>query len=143
MRTIITLGLAALAFFVTAAFGAEPNIVKTNPDGSIEVPIPKGAVHIVVTSGDKQLKEIFTYFPYPPVPQASRVLPLSRTGRYRVEVNPDGSVAAVTILKTMGKRVDYSILRTFVRWKARPGPLRAVDVSWDYSYTPAGMRGYH
>lgn len=50
-------------------------------------------------------------------------------GIYRLEVNPQGAVAAVTILKSMDERVDVSVMRSCVKWRARPGPLRIVDMS--------------
>jgi TonB family protein len=109
----------------------------------VNVPIPKGAQHIVIKKGDKEVREIFTYFPYPPPPTMSRVLPLTRVGLYRVEVDPGGRIAAVTILRSMGKSMDYNVLKTFTRWKAKPGPLRVVDVPWTFHYKPAGIRAYH
>jgi hypothetical protein len=84
--------------------------------------LPKGAVHLVANT-DSETRKIFTYFRFPPV-QA----PVGTTGLYRVEVNPDGSVAAVTILKNMGSDMDASMMKALVRWRAVPGPLRVVDI---------------
>ena len=125
-----TLVSMAIALIVTSthAQAAKP-IKEATP---IEAPIPKGAVHIVATAGDKDFKKVFTYFPYPPLPMdvRNRIRPLKRAGVYRIEVDPQGKVAAVTILKSSGRSMDYSALKTFNRWKAKPGPLRVVDVTF-------------
>jgi outer membrane biosynthesis protein TonB len=83
---------------------------------------PKGAVHLVIHT-DSDTRKIFTYFQYPQVSA-----PAGTTGLYRLEVNPDGSVGAVTILKSMGSTMDVDLMRAFVRWRAVPGPVRIVDV---------------
>jgi hypothetical protein len=65
-------------------------------------------------------------------------------GTYRVEVSPEGKVTAVTILKTLGKRLDSLVMKTFITWRGKPGPLRVVDVSWYYMPAPFGQGGgYH
>jgi outer membrane biosynthesis protein TonB len=83
---------------------------------------PKGAVHLVIHT-DSDTRKIFTYFQYPQVSA-----PAGTTGLYRIEVNPDGSVAAVTILKSMGATMDVDMMKALVRWRAVPGPARIVDV---------------
>jgi hypothetical protein len=109
----------------------------------VNVPIPKGAEHIVVSNGDADLRKVFTYFPYPPPPQVNRVLPLSREGLFRIEVSPEGNVTAITILRTMGKYLDIPVMKTLVKWKAVPGRFRVVDVTWFYNYQPGGVRSYY
>ena len=52
-----------------------------------------------------------------------------RVGTYRVEVSSEGTVAAVTILKSMDPVSDTRIIKIFVTWRAKPGPLRVVDIS--------------
>jgi outer membrane biosynthesis protein TonB len=84
--------------------------------------LPKGAVHLVINS-DSDARKIFTYFRFPRA-QA----PPGTTGAYRLEVNPDGTVAAVTILKSMGSAMDAGSMKAFTKWRAEPGPLRIVDV---------------
>jgi outer membrane biosynthesis protein TonB len=89
-------------------------------DGNI---IPKGAVHLVIHN-QSDARKIFTYFRLPGVEA-----PTGTIGLYRIEVNPDGAVAAVTILKSMGSDQDIAYMKAFVRWRAVPGPLRVVDIS--------------
>jgi len=127
---------------------------ETRPSG--DASLPKGAVHLVINS-DSDARKIFTYFRLPPVeaPQEelkdevvggvplaaegiggtpesvtaiSKALRRGRpTGVYRLEVSPDGTVAAVTILKSMGSTRDAASVKAFVKWRAKPGPLRIVD----------------
>jgi hypothetical protein len=93
---------------------------ETQPSGVSS--LPNGAVHLVINS-DSDARKIFTYFRFPPA-----LAPPGTTGAYRLEVNPDGTVAAVSILKSMGKDMDTASMKAFVRWRAAPGPLRIVDV---------------
>jgi hypothetical protein len=86
--------------------------------------LPKGAIHLMVRS-DADARQIFTYFQCPWV--AARP---GAFGVYRLEVNSQGAVAAVTILKSMGRRRDARVMQTCVGWRAKPGPLRLVDISW-------------
>jgi len=93
--------------------------------------IPKGAVHLLVHN-DAEAKKVFTYFPYPSYPDWyqpdwSRPQP-SDLGIYRLEVTPEGTVSAVTILKSANRMMDVISMKTFVRWRAKPGPLRVADV---------------
>ena len=59
------------------------------------------------------------------VPDENRVADL---GIYRLEVTPEGTVSAVTLLKSANRMMDVISMKTFTRWRAKPGPLRAVDV---------------
>ena len=136
-----------LAVFAVSANGAPLTAPKSHPEPTpIDVPVPAGATHIVIKGDhfDQKIRDVFTYFPYPQAAKIGAIVPLNFSGVYRVEVSPEGKVSAVTILKTMGKRVDYVILKTFLTWKAKPGPLRAVDITWFYNPGHAGgARSYH
>jgi len=131
------------ALFFCAVIAAQAEQPKAASPVAVDVPIPKGAEHIVITNGDADLRKVFTYFPYPPLPQVNRVLPLSREGLYRVEVSPEGTVTAITMLRTMGKWLDIPVMKTLVRWKAVPGRFRVVDVRWFFNYQPSGVHVYH
>jgi hypothetical protein len=98
-----------------------PNFPKVP---SATASLPKGAGHLMVRS-DADARQIFTYAPYPWVEVGPRAV-----GVYRLEVNSQGTVAAVTILKSMGSATDVSVMKTFVRWRAEPGSRRIVDISW-------------
>ncbi|HST31380.1 MAG TPA: hypothetical protein VLK27_11145 [Chthoniobacterales bacterium] len=84
--------------------------------------IPKGAVHMVLHS-DSDYRKVFTYFRFPAI-----LADPGTTGLYRVEVSPEGTVTAVTVLKSMGPSQDTAYMKAFVQWRAVPGPLRLVDV---------------
>jgi hypothetical protein len=47
-------------------------------------------------------------------------------------VDPQGNVTDIKILKRMGVfgywRADVTALKTLIRWRASPGPVRIVDV---------------
>jgi hypothetical protein len=95
----------------------------------VDPAIPKGAVHLLVHN-DAEAKQVFTYFPYPEFPDTyqpdeSRPADL---GIYRLEVTPEGTVSGVTMLKSANRMMDVISMKTFVRWRAKPGPLRVIDV---------------
>jgi hypothetical protein len=97
----------------------------------VDAAIPKGAVHLAVHN-DSEAKKVFTYFPYPPYPDwyqpdLSRPQP-DDIGIYRIEVTPEGTVSAVTMLKSANRMMDTISMKTFTRWRAKPGPLRVVDL---------------
>jgi outer membrane biosynthesis protein TonB len=97
------------------------------PPSAAAASLPKGASHLIVRS-DADARQIFTYFPYPLV--AAR---RGAVGVYRLEVDSQGTVTAVTILKSMGPRRDVRVMKTFTGWRAKPGPVRIVDIGWQMS----------
>ena len=135
--------LPCFLLFVCGSTSVIAEQLKAANPVAVDVPVPKGAEHIVITNGDRDLRKVFAYFPYPPPPNLNRVLPLQRAGVYRIEVSPEGKVAAITILRTMGKWLDYPVMRTLVTWKAVPGKFRVVDVTWNFNYMPSGIHVYY
>ena len=131
MKTPSFLSLSIAIAFIAALAHAQ-TAKPTKEATPVAAPIPKGAVHIVAAAGDKDLKKHFTYFPYPPTPidAPKRFVPITLSGVYRIEVDPQGKVTAVTILKSSGRSMDHAAMKTFVRWKGKPGPLRVVDVTF-------------
>ena len=114
-----------------AAFLITASVVSRAGAQIVTPPIPKGAVHLLVHN-DAEAKKVFTYFPYPRYPDwyhpdESYPNPPD-IGIYRIEVTPEGSVSAVMILKNANRMMDVISMKTFVRWRAKPGPLRVVDV---------------
>jgi TonB family protein len=97
------------------------------------------AVHIVIRSGS-DLKEIFTYFPRPILPNEHNILKISGSGAYRLTVDRQGNVTEIKILKRMGaagdSRADVAALKTFFAWRGKPGPIRIVDVTWGSRVAP-------
>src|SRR5947207_4268774 len=108
-------------------------------------------VHLVVRSS-AEIKQTFTYSPYPAVPSELEGYAGSQvggTGTYRLAVDPQGAVTQVTILKgftvtaiyderfsnVKGNAVpalDKVMVQALMRWRAKRGPLRVVDVHWSF-----------
>lgn len=131
---------SAHAIMLTVAFAvsgflcvsANPGTTSTGTKSS-----NKDVVHLVI-GRSSNLKEIFNYCPFPTLPAeyASEYKPLRITGAgfYRLFVDQQGKVTQIKILKKMGalgdSRADVAALKTLIRWQAKPGPDRIVDVSW-------------
>ena len=112
-------------------------------------------VHLVVKSR-AEIKQIFTYFPYPAVPtelQGYAGSKVGGAGLYRLVVDAQGAVTQVTILKGFTVAAVYDerfsnlrgnpvpaldkvMLQTLTRWRAKPGPMRVVDVHWSFGTRP-------
>jgi hypothetical protein len=112
-------------------------------------------VHLVVRSS-AEIKQTFTYSPYPAVPDELEGYAGSQvggTGTYRLIVDPKGAVTQVTILKgftvdaiyderfsnVKGSTVpalDKVMVQALMRWRAKPGPTRVVDIYWSFGTRP-------
>lgn len=76
-----------------------------------------------------ELREIFFLMPKPDYPIELRRLHLSGRGVYRLRINERGDVTGIRILEKTGiPPLDIEVLKAFIRWRARPGPKREVDV---------------
>ena len=104
-------------------------------------------VHLVVRSR-AEIKQTFTYFPYPAVPSELEGYAGSQvggTGTYRLTVDVQGAVTQVTTLKgftineiyderfsnVKGNTVpalDKVMIQALMRWRAKPGPRHVVDI---------------
>ena len=99
--------------------------------------------HLVIKS-DADARKTFTYFPYPHPPTGLQTPDVS--GMFELTVDPQGSVTQVKIIRTIGTIMDPIALKTFSRWKARPGPPRIVDVGfslWTRFPRPPRETGSH
>jgi hypothetical protein len=112
-------------------------------------------VHLVVRSA-AEIKQTFTYSPYPAVPSELEGYAGSQvggTGTYRLTVDAQGAVTQVTILKgftvnaiyderfsnVKGSTVpalDKVMVQALMRWRAKPGPMRVVDIYWSFGTRP-------
>jgi hypothetical protein len=138
---------------VTTSYGAEPKQRKVSSAGTDRE--EKQPVHLVIRSR-AEIKQIFTYFPYPAVPielQGYAGSKVGGVGHYRLKVDAQGAVTQVTILKgftvtavydegfsnLQGNSVpalDKLMLQTLPHWRAKPGPARVVDVYWSFGTRP-------
>jgi TonB family protein len=129
-RCIRAAVLAIVLPFVllAATFGADSakeTSAKSKAGGSKKEP-----VHLVVNSFE-DAKRIFDYSPRPIPPTEYMFARVSGTGRYRLTIDEQGAVTQVQILKRLGvDALDVTILKTFIRWRAKTGPLRVVDVTF-------------
>ena len=116
---------------------------------------PEKPVHVVVRSR-AEIKQTFTYSPYPAVPSELEGYAGSQvtgTATYRLSVGTQGAVTQVTILKgftvtavyderfsdVKGNAVpalDNVMVQTLMRWRAKPGPTRVVDIYWSFGTRP-------
>jgi TonB family protein len=126
----------ALGTVSVTAFGADPP--KETKESAQKISrSAKKPVHLAVKSGS-DAKQIFTYFPYPALPTEYQFSRTGGTGVYRLSVDEQGAVTQIQILKRFGEPViDAEVLKTFIRWRAQPGPARIVDVP--FTFTPGYM----
>src|SRR6266481_3480942 len=135
------------------SYGAEPPKQKAR---SAKASRAEGKpVHLVVRSS-AEIKQTFTYSPYPAVPDELEGYAGSQvggTGTYRLTVDAQGAVTQVTILKgftvtaiyderfsnVKGNAVpalDKVMVQALMRWRAKPGPQRVVDIYWSFGTQP-------
>ena len=136
------------------SYGADPP--KQTKGGSANASPPeRKPVHLVVRSA-AEIKQTFTYSPYPAVPSELEGYAGSQvggTGTYRLTVDAQGAVTQVTILKgftvtaiyderfsnVKGNAVpalDKVMVQALMRWRAKPGPTRVVDIYWSFGTRP-------
>jgi hypothetical protein len=112
-------------------------------------------VHLVVRSR-AEIKQTFSYSPFPSVPSELEGYAGSHvggTGTYRLIIDAQGAVTQVNILKgftvnavyderfsnVKGNAVpalDQVTVQALMRWRAKPGPMRVVDIYWSFGTHP-------
>lgn len=136
------------------SYGAEAP--KQTKSGSANANRPdKQPVHLTVRS-QADIKQTFTYAPHPSVPDELQGYAGSQVGgrgTYRMVLDAQGKVAQVTILKgftvtavyderfsnVKGNAVpalDQVMVQALQRWRAKPGPMRVVDIYWSFGTQP-------
>jgi hypothetical protein len=159
VRRLLFAGLVLATLLHATFYGAEPP--KQTRKNSVNADSTGGQpVHLVVRSRE-EIKQTFTHFPYPAVPselQGYTGSKVSGTGLYRLKVDPQGAVTQVAILKgftvtaayddrfsdVKGNPVpalDQVMLQALTRWRAKPGPMRVVDIYWSFG-TPRPWVNY-
>jgi hypothetical protein len=136
------------------SYGAEPPKETKNNSANASRP-EKKPVHLVVRSR-AEIKQTFTYSPYPAIPSELEGYGGSQvggTGTYRLTVDAEGAVTQVTILKgftvaaayderfsnVKGNAVpalDNVMVQALKRWRAKPGTMRVVDIYWSFGARP-------
>src|SRR5467141_4886989 len=76
-----------------------------------------------------EIKAMFTYMPWPDYPYHARSIHMTGVGMFRLLVNEQGRVTSVVTLQSTGQpELDAEAIKTYLRWLARPGAKREVDV---------------
>jgi hypothetical protein len=135
-----------------ASDGAEPAKKNQTKSGNRAESKP---VHLVVRS-QADIKQTFTYSPHPSIPsdlEGYAGTQVGGAGSYRMVVDGQGAVSQVSILKgftvtavyderfsdTKGNAVpalDQVMVQALQRWRAKPGPMRIVDIYWSFGTQP-------
>jgi hypothetical protein len=153
--TILLVAFFSLtSVLLRTSYGAEPP--KQTKAGSANASrAEKRPVHITVRS-QPEIKQTFTYSPHPAMPgefQGYAGTQVGGTGTYRMIVDAQGAVTQVTILKgftvttvyderfsdVKGNAVpglDQVMVQALQRWRAKPGPMRVVDIYWSFGTHP-------
>ena len=146
------IGLTSL--LLSTSYGADAPKQEKRSSANASRPETK-PVHIVVRSR-ADIKQTFAYSPYPTVPSELEGYAGSQTGgtgTYRMSVDAQGAVTQVTILKgftvtavyderfsdVKGNAVpalDKVMVQALMRWRAKPGPTRVVDIYWSFGTRP-------
>src|SRR5205809_5059971 len=139
---------------ISTSYAAEPS-KQTKVSSENRARSETRPVHLVVKSRE-ELKQIFTYLPYPAVPsdlQGYEVSQVGGTGTYGLVVDAQRAVTQVTILKgftvteiyderfsnVKGSTVpalDKVMVQALMRWRAKPGPMRIVDIYLSFGTRP-------
>ena len=150
--------LLAVISLTTALYcmcqGAEPSKQKQAASANARG-VENKPVHLVVRS-QADIKQTFTYSPRPAIPdelQGYAGTQVGGTGTYRMVVDPKGTVTQVSILNgftvtavydermsdVKGNAVpdlDKVMIQALQRWRAKPGPMRIVDIYWSFGPQP-------
>ena len=154
IRRFLFAFLSLAIVFLYTLYGAEPPKQTKNSSANASRP-EKKPVHLVVKS-TAEIKQTFTYSPFPAIPSELEGYggsQLRGTGTYRLTVDTQGAVTQVTILKgftvaavyderfsnAKGNAVpalDKVMVQALMRWRAKPGPMRVVDIYWSFGTRP-------
>ena len=144
--TVVGLASVLLCTFNGAAQPAQGKGSSANTGHAEKKP-----VHVTVRSR-AEIKRTFTYSPYPVVPSELEGYAGSQVGgtaTYRLSMDAQGTVTQVAILKGFTVTAVYDerfsnlkgnpvpaldkvMFQALMRWRAKPGPLRVVDIYWSF-----------
>src|SRR5438094_6871631 len=120
-------GIGLTSVLLNSAYSADAPKQKKGSSANASPPERK-PVHLVVRSA-AEIKQTFTYSPYPAVPSELEGYAGSQvggTGTYRLTVDAQGTVTQVTILKGLTVTAIYE--ETFSNVKGNAGPALAEGV---------------
>ena len=152
-RSLFTV-IGMVSILLCTFYGAEPPM-QTKGSSANTGRSERKSVHLTVRSR-ADIKQTFTYSPYPAVPSELEGYAGSQvggTGIYRLSVDVQGAVTQVAILKGFAVTAVYDerfsnlkgnpvpaldkvMLQALSRWRAKPGPPRIVDIYWSFGTQP-------
>jgi hypothetical protein len=152
-RSLATI-IGLLSILHSTFYGAGPP--KQTKEKTANSSHSEGKVLHIVVRSRADMKQTFTYSPYPVVPnelQGYAGSQVGGTGTYRLSVDAQGVVTQVAILKGFtvtaayderftnlkGNSVpalDQVMLQALKRWRAKSGPARVVDIYWSFGTQP-------
>ena len=153
IRRLLAFISPAIVFLYTSYAAELPKQTKNSSANASRQ--EKKPVHLVVRSR-AEIKQTFTYSPFPTIPTELEGYGGSKvggTGSYRLAVDAQGAVTQVAILKgftvaavyderfsnVKGNAVpalDNVMVQALMRWRAKPGPMRVVDIYWSFGTRP-------
>jgi TonB family protein len=78
---------------------------------------------------EAEWKARFTYRPFPDYPASYRKRHFTGSGVFRMHIDEQGSVTAITILKSTGhKELDILAMKALVAWRGKSGPKWELDM---------------
>jgi hypothetical protein len=154
IRRLLFAFISLAIVFVYTSYGAE-SAKQTKKNSANVSGSKKKSVHLVVRS-TAEIKQTFTHSPFPAIPTELEGYGGSQvggTGTYRLTVDTQGAVTQVTILKgftvaavyderfsnAKGNAVpalDKVMVQALMRWLAKAGPMRVVDIYWSFGTRP-------
>jgi hypothetical protein len=154
IRRLLFAFISLAIVFVYTSYGAE-SAKQTKKNSANVSGSEKKSVHLVVRSA-AEIKQTFNYSPFPTIPTELEGYGGSQvggTGTYRLTVDTQGAVTQVTILKgftvaavyderfsnAKGNAVpalDKVMVQALMRWQAKAGPMRVVDIYWSFGTRP-------
>ena len=146
--------ISLMSVMLRTSYCAESPKQTKNSSANASRP-PQKPVHLVVRSA-AEIKQTFTFSPFPAIPSELEGYGGSQvggTGSYRMTVDAQGAVTQVTILKgftvaavyderfsnAKGNTVpalDKVMVQALLRWRAKPGPMRVIDIYWSFGTRP-------
>jgi hypothetical protein len=151
---LLVVVISLTSVLLRMSYSAEPAKQTKNSSANASR-LEKKPVHLIVRSA-AEIKQTFTYSPFPAIPSELEGYGGSQvggTGSYRLTVDTQGAVTQVTILKgftvaavyderfsnAKGNAVpglDKVMVQALMRWRAKPGPVRVVDIYWSFGTRP-------
>jgi hypothetical protein len=146
--------ISLMSVLLGTTYSADASKNKKGSSANANPPERK-PVHLVVRSA-ADIKQTFTYAPYPAVPdelQGYTGSQVGGTGTYRMTVDAQGTVTHVEILKgftltavyderfsnVKGNAVpalDQVMVQALTRWRAKPDQPRVADIYWSFGTRP-------